>query len=67
MNEFLSGLLNQIELKMVALQADSDLEVSHSMADEYLLTLIKNLATDENREQLSRIIEAYNTIDKWYA
>lgn len=67
MSEFQEQLLNALELKMVGLRTDSDLELSHSMADGYLVAVITNLATDENREQLKRIIEAYEAIEKWYA
>lgn len=67
MNEFLKALLNEIELEMIALYINGDTEVAHSIADEYLITIIKNLADDENREQLNRIVDAYEAIDKWYA
>jgi hypothetical protein len=66
MNEFLSILLNEIELKMVAIRT-GDIEANHAIADEYLVTIIKNLATDENREQLTRILEAYEQVEKGYA
>ena len=67
MDEFQTAILNQIEIKMEAYTVPGDAEVAHGVADELLITLIKNLATDENRKQVRRIVEAYRRIEKWYA
>lgn len=45
---------------------NGDPEDAHGIADTTLLDALRLLATDENREQVEALIEAWNRVPKWY-
>ena len=55
---------NKIIKQMEDLEKETDIEAAHGNADDLLMEAIKTI--EPKSKLVSKLIKAYNKVDKWY-